>query len=165
MTNSGETDEIGNLLFVNSDANGRFHTDWLNMIYPRLKVSKDLLAQDGIIVLTIDDCEIETVTMIMNEVFGSENHLATVVIKNNPSGRSTVKGFSINHEYALLYSKSDSATLGRMKHSDEQVSRYKEKDNTGFGVYLNHEGVKFGYGLGGGIHVDDDGFHFGGLKL
>ena len=137
MTNSGETDEIGNLLFVNSDANGRFHTDWLNMIYPRLKVSKDLLAQDGIIVLTIDDCEIETVTMIMNEVFGSENHLATVVIKNNPSGRSTVKGFSINHEYALFYSKSDSATLGRMKHSDEQVSRYKEKDNTGFYEWEN----------------------------
>ena len=137
MTNSGETDEIGNLLFVNSDANGRFHTDWLNMIYPRLKVSKDLLAQDGIIVLTIDDCEIETVIMIMNEVFGSENHLATVVIKNNPSGRSTVKGFSINHEYALFYSKSDSATLGRMKHSDEQVSRYKEKDNTGFYEWEN----------------------------
>ena len=137
MTNSGETDEIGNLLFVNSDANGRFHTDWLNMIYPRLKVSKDLLAQDGIIVLTIDDCEIETVTMIMNEVFGSENHLATVVIKNNPSGRSTVKGFSINHEYALFYSKSDSATLGRMKHSDEQVSRYKEKDNIGFYEWEN----------------------------
>ena len=137
MTNSGETDEIGNLLFVNSDANGRFHTDWLNMIYPRLKVSKDLLAQDGIIVLTIDDCEIETVTMIMNEVFGSENHLATVVIKNNPSGRSTVKGFSINHEYALFYSKSDFATLGRMKHSDEQVSRYKEKDNIGFYEWEN----------------------------
>ncbi|MBR1840473.1 MAG: site-specific DNA-methyltransferase [Prevotella sp.] len=137
MTNSGETDEIGNLLYVNSDANGRFHTDWLNMIYPRLKVSKDLLAPDGIIVLTIDDCEIETVTMIMNEVFGSENHLATVVIKNNPSGRSTVKGFSINHEYALFYSKSDSAILGRMKHSDEQVSRYKEKDSTGFYEWEN----------------------------
>ena len=137
MTNSGETDEVGNLLFVNSDANGRFHTDWLNMIYPRLKVSKDLLAQDGIIVLTIDDCEIETVTMIMNEVFGSENHLATVVIKNNPSGRSTIKGFSINHEYALFYSKSDSAILGRMKHSDEQVSRYKEKDNIGFYEWEN----------------------------
>lgn len=137
MTNSGETDEVGNLLFVNSDANGRFHTDWLNMIYPRLKVSKDLLAPEGIIVLTIDDCEIETVTMVMNEVFGTENHLATVVIKNNPSGRSTVKGFSINHEYALFYSKTDSATLGRMKHSDEQVSRYKEKDDTGFFEWEN----------------------------
>ena len=137
MTKSGEIDEIGNLLFVNSDANGRFHTDWLNMIYPRLKVSKDLLSPDGIIVLTIDDCEVETVTMIMNEVFSSENHLATVVIKNNPSGRSTVKGFSINHEYALFYSKSDSAILGRMKHSDEQISRYKEKDSVGFYEWEN----------------------------
>ena len=137
LNNSGQTDDIGNLLYMNTESNGRFHTDWLNMIYPRLKVSKDLLSPDGIIVLTIDDCEIETVTQIMNEVFGQENHLATVVIKNNPSGRSTVKGFSINHEYALFYSKSDSAVLGHMRHSIEQISRYKEKDNNGFFEWEN----------------------------
>ena len=70
LNNSGQTDDIGNLLYMNTESNGRFHTDWLNMIYPRLKVSKDLLSPNGIIVLTIDDCEIETVTQIMNEVFG-----------------------------------------------------------------------------------------------
>ena len=135
--NSGQTDEIGNLLYVNTESNGRFHTDWINMIYPRLKVAKDLLSSDGIIVLTIDDCEIETVTMIMNEVFGEDNHLATVVVKNNPSGRSTVKGFSINHEYALFYSRSDAAVLGHMRHSNEQIARYKEKDNKGFFEWEN----------------------------
>ena len=135
--NSGQTDEIGNLLYVNTESNGRFHTDWINMIYPRLKVAKDLLASDGIIILTIDDCEIETVTMIMNEVFGEDNHLATVVVKNNPSGRSTVKGFSINHEYALFYSRSDAAVLGHMRHSNEQIARYKEKDNKGFFEWEN----------------------------
>ena len=131
LLNSGQVDEIGNLLYLNTDNNGRFHTDWLNMIYPRLKVAKDLMTQDGIIVLTIDDCEIETVTQIMNEIFGQVNHLATVVIKNNPSGRSTVKGFSINHEYALFYQKSDASVLGHMKHSEGQISRYKEKDDNG----------------------------------
>ena len=117
---SSAFDDEHNRLYVNTKSNGRFHSDWCSMIYSRLMVSRNLLSDDGIIILTIDDSEIENVTSIMNEVFGEENHLATVVIKNNPSGRSTVKGFSINHEYALFYSKSDKATLGRMKHSDEQ---------------------------------------------
>ena len=127
----GVFDEEHNRLFTNTRSNGRFHSDWCSMIYSRLLVSRSLLSDTGIIVLTIDDSEIESVTCIMNEVFGEENHLATVVIKNNPSGRSTVKGFSINHEYALFYAKTDSAILGRMRHSNEQVSRYKENDAKG----------------------------------
>ncbi len=137
IENSGQYDEDGNQLVVNTESNGRYHTDWLNMIYPRLKLAKDLLKQTGIIVLTIDDYEINTITTVMNEIFGESNHLGTVLIKNNPSGRSTVKGFSINHEYALFYSKSNSATLGRMKHSNEQKSRYKEKDDIGFFEWEN----------------------------
>ena len=128
---SGQYDEYGNRLIQNTESNGRFHTDWLNMIYPRLKVAKDLLKDTGILVLTIDDYEVNTVTSLLNEIFSEENHLGTVVIKNNPSGRSTVKGFSINHEYALFYSKSDCALLGRMKHNDVQKSRYKEHDENG----------------------------------
>ena len=131
LENIGAFDDEHNRLFTNTKSNGRFHSDWCSMIYSRLLISRSLLSDNGIIVLTIDDSEIESVTCIMNEVFGEENHLATVVIKNNPSGRSTVKGFSINHEYALFYAKSDSAILGRMKHSSEQVSRYKEKDAKG----------------------------------
>ena len=134
---SGQYDEDGNRLFYNTESNGRFHTDWLNMIYPRLKLSKDLLKPNGILVLTIDDYEVNTVTTLLNEIFGETNHLATVVIKNNPSGRSTVKGFSINHEYALFYSKSDLATLGRMKHTDSQKARYKEKDDVGYFEWEN----------------------------
>lgn len=134
---NGELDEHGNLLFQNLESNGRFHTNWLNMIYPRLKIAKDLLKPSGIIILTIDDYEINTLTTVLNEIFGERNHLGTVVIKNNPSGRSTVKGFSVNHEYALFYSKSDEASLGRMKHNDAQKSRYKEKDETGFFEWEN----------------------------
>lgn len=137
LADSGQVDEMGNHLFYNTESNGRFHTDWLNMIYPRLKVAKALLKDSGIIVLTIDDYEINTITTLLNEVFGEENHLGTVVIKNNPSGRSTVKGFSINHEYALFYSKTNMASLGRMKHNDAQKARYKERDEVGLFEWEN----------------------------
>lgn len=134
---TGGYDEDNNHLYINTKSNGRFHSDWCSMIYPRLLCARNLLSDDGIIVLTIDDSEIENVTAIMNEVFGEENHLATVVIKNNPSGRSTVKGFSINHEYALFYAKTNMATLGRLKHSTEQKARYKEKDKNGYYEWEN----------------------------
>ena len=128
---NGQYDDEGNRLFQNTESNGRFHTDWLNMVFPRIKIAKDILKETGIMVITIDDYEVNTITTILNEIFGEENHLGTVVIKNNPSGRSTVKGFSVNHEYALFYSKTNNASLGRMKHNDAQISRYKEKDEKG----------------------------------
>lgn len=131
LEGSGQYDSDGNQIVQNPESNGRFHTDWLNMIYPRLRLAKTLLKENGIIVVTIDDYEVNTLTTILNEIFGEENHLGTVVIKNNPSGRSTVKGFSINHEYALFYSRSSRSTLGRMRHNDVQKSRYSETDDNG----------------------------------
>ena len=145
LVNSGQVDEDGNMLVSNTESNGRFHTDWLNMIYVRLKLARDLLSDDGIIVLTIDDCEIETITMVMNEIFGEENHLATIVIKNNPSGRSTISGVSISHEYALYYAKNNSVTLGRLPRTENQIARYKEADEKGLYEWVNfrkHGGYK-----------------------
>lgn len=145
INNSGQYDAYGNRLVLNTESNGRFHTDWLNMIYTRLKVAKNLLSEKGIIVLTIDDCEIETVTMLMNEIYGEVNHLATIVIKNNPSGRSTVSGASISHEYALFYGANEDVTLGRLPRNDKQIARYKEQDEFGFFEWVNfrkHGGYK-----------------------
>ena len=145
LLHSGQFDDYGNRLVENPESNGRFHSDWLNMLYPRLKVAKDLLSENGIIVLTIDDCEIETVTMVMNEIFGEVNHLGTIIIKNNPSGRSTVSGVSISHEYALFYGKSANSKLGRLPRNDKQVSRYKEEDEKGKFEWVNfrkHGGYK-----------------------
>lgn len=145
LAKSGQYDEEGSLLVQNTESNGRFHTDWLNMIYTRLKMAKQLLSDTGIIVLTIDDCEIETTTMLMNEIFGESNHLATIVIKNNPSGRSTISGASISHEYALLYSKNSDTTLGRLPRTDAQIARYKESDEKGLYEWVNfrkHGGYK-----------------------
>lgn len=131
LANSGQLDNEGNLLVSNTESNGRFHTDWLNMIYTRLKIAKQLLKESGILVLTIDDCEIQTVTMVLNEIFGEQNHFGTVIIKNNPQGRSSVTGFQISHEYALFFAKSPDATLGKLPRNEEQISRYKEKDDYG----------------------------------
>ena len=142
---SGVVDEYNNKLFVNTQANGRFHSDWCSMIYARLLISRSLLTKSGIICLTIDDSEIENVTAIMNEVFGEANHLATIVVKNNPSGRSTTKGASISHEYALFYGADEDTTLGRLPRNDAQIARYKEKDDVGAFEWVNfrkHGGYK-----------------------
>ena len=145
LLSSNQLDENNNLMIKNLESNGRFHTDWLNMIYPRLKVAKDLLAEDGVIILTIDDYEVEKVTMVMNEIFGEYNHLATIVIKNTPSGRSTVTGVSISHEYALFYGSTGRSSLGRLPRNEKQIARYKEKDNNGYFEWVNfrkHGGYK-----------------------
>ncbi len=145
MNTSGQYDEQGNRMFKNAETNGRFHTDWLNMIYPRLKLAKNLLSESGIIVVTIDDYEIHNLLNIMNELYGEENHLATIVIKNNPSGRSTVTGASIAHEYALFYGANTDVKLGRLQRNDKQTARYKEEDSLGKFEWVNfrkHGGYK-----------------------
>jgi len=145
LSNSGQFDDDGNMLVKNPLTNGRYHTDWLNMLFPRLKIARDLLSEDGILVLTIDDYEIQTVTMMLNEVFGEENHLATIIVKNNPSGRSTVSGASISHEYALFYSSNTNVKLGRLPRNEKQIARYKESDEIGSFEWVNfrkHGGYK-----------------------
>ena len=145
LESEGAFDDEGNRLVVNSRTNGRFHSDWCSMIYARLLLARNLLSKTGIIALTIDDSEIENVTSIMNEVFGEENHLATIVIKNNPSGRSTLTGASISHEYALFYGANTSVKLGRLPRNEKQLSRYKEQDEIGYFEWVNfrkHGGYK-----------------------
>ena len=145
LEDSGAYDEEHNKLFVNTRSNGRFHSDWCSMLYARLLLARNLLSSNGIIVLTIDDSEIENVTSIMNEVFGEENHLATIIIKNNPSGRSTLTGASISHEYALFYGANNRVKLGRLSRNDKQISRYKEEDSAGKYEWVNfrkHGGFK-----------------------
>lgn len=113
------------------DSNDTFkHSKWLSFMNSRLKIAKNLLKDTGIIVLTIDDYEFENITLLMNEIFGEENRLGTVVIKNNPQGRSSVTGFQVSHEYALFYGR-NKAKIGRIKRNNAQKSRYKELDDFG----------------------------------
>lgn len=101
---SGESDDSGNRLFLNSSNNGRFHTDWLNMIYPRLKVAKDLLSDDGAIFIHIDEHEVYTLQMICKEIFGENNEIGTIIWdKRNPKG--VVSGVAYQHESVLIFCK------------------------------------------------------------
>ena len=108
--NSGQVDEEGNRLVQNTESNGRFHTDWLNMIYPRLKVAKDLLTEDGVIFISIDDNEVENLRKVCDEVFGSGNFVNTFAWINNLTGRQiSGKGAAKTWEYILVYAKNSSA--------------------------------------------------------
>ena len=104
MHNSGQEDEEGNRLVINTESNGRFHTDWLNMIYPRLKVAKDLLSDDGVIFISIDDNEQKNLKNICDEVFGEVNFLGHLTIIVKPEGRR-YGAFAKCHEFCLVYSK------------------------------------------------------------
>lgn len=109
LTNSGQFDEDGNRLVKNLDSNGRFHTDWLNMIYPRLKLAKDLLSDDGIMLISIDDNEIDNLTRCCSEIFGESNLIATFVVASN-SAKNNSKFVSITHEYLLCVAKNKEET-------------------------------------------------------
>lgn len=109
------------------------HSKWLSFMDSRLRIAKNLLADDGIICVTIDDYELPRLAMLLDDIFGVEHRLGTVVIRNNPQGRSTVKGFSINHEYALFYEKTTKSNVGRLPRSDKQLERYPEIDEDGQG--------------------------------
>jgi len=110
------------------------HSSWLTLLQNGFVPSRFLLGADAIACVTIDDYEVNRIILLLDRVFLPENRLATVVIRNNPSGRSTVRGFSINHEYGLFYSRSDVSVLGRLPHSEDQKKRYDE---------ISEEGRKF----------------------
>ena len=128
--NSGQEDEEGNRLVANTESNGRFHTDWLNMIYPRLKVAKDLLSEDGVIFISIDDNEVENMRKLCDEIFGAINYVGQVIVVNNPKGRNDTKHFAICNEYAIVYGKRDYETHG-LPLSEEQISLFDKEDDNG----------------------------------
>lgn len=108
LANSGQFDEVGNRLVTNTENNGRFHTDWLNMIYPRLKIAKNLLTEDGVILVHIDDNEYENLTKLGNEVFGEANFINIVTVKTKiggVSGSSEGKSLKDATEFIMIWAK------------------------------------------------------------
>jgi|CZCB01.1.fsa_nt_gi adenine-specific DNA-methyltransferase len=126
LANSGQFDENGNRLVPNLESNGRFHTDWLNMMYPRLKLAKDLLSDDGVIFISIDDNEIYNLTKVCNEIFGAKNYAGTIIVKSNPRGSQSAKTLAELHEYLLIYTRNiDRAAIIGHALSDKMLSEYK----------------------------------------
>ena len=133
---SGQYDEQGNRLFQNTESNGRFHTDWLNMIYPRLKVAKDLLTNDGVIFISIDDNEQANLKRLCDEIFGENNFLSQLIWERAYSPINLKKHFSTSHDYIICYAKDiEKAVCNGLPRSDETNSRYINPDNDSRGLW------------------------------
>lgn len=147
LANSGQFDEEGNRLFVNTESNGRFHTDWLNMIYPRLRLAKDLLSDDGVIFISIGDSEIDNLKKVCVEVFGIDNFIAQVNIITgaNQSGEGVL--IQKNVEYCLCFAKDILQT--KMYRIDKTEGSYRNLNDAptplstrldmGYTIYYNKE--------------------------
>ena len=117
--------------------NGYKSSSWLSFLENRLEASKKFLVNNGILCITIDDFEFHRCKSLLEGVFSRETLLGVVAIKNNPSGRSTGKGFSSAHEYALFLGNNEDVTIGRLSHSEQQLSRYKFDDEQGAFEWVN----------------------------
>ena len=137
LANSGQFDEQGNRLVTNTESNGRFHTDWLNMIYPRLKVARDLLTDDGVIFISIDDNEQENLKRVCDEIFGESNFVADFIWEKRLN-RENRKEVSSRHDYILCYSKKNKENERRLyllPMNDKALSNYGNPDNDPRGLW------------------------------
>jgi adenine-specific DNA-methyltransferase len=130
--NSGQEDEEGNRLVANTESNGRFHTDWLNMIYPRLKVAKDILSEEGVCCISIDEHEINNLVKIGSEIFGIQNYVGSIVVKSNPRGSMAEGVVASLHEYLAIFCRdvNKQVIIGH-KLSEDMLSEYKYSDSKG----------------------------------
>ena len=133
-------DEDGNLtrdpMVRNTEANGRFHTDWLNMIYPRLKVARDFLAEDGVIFISIDDSEQDNLRKVCDEIFGGRNFVAQLIWERAYSPKNDARFISNSHDYIIMYAKDiDTFKIGRLERTEEANARYSNPDNDSRGPW------------------------------
>ena len=126
---SGDYDSNGLILSANTTSNGRFHTDWLNMMYPRLKVAKDLLTDDGVIFISIDDNEINNLINLCNQVFGESCFVSNVIWQKNYSAKNNSTGIPAVTEYIVVFSKNPGWTPKKLARTEEMDSKYKNPDN------------------------------------
>lgn len=138
LANSGQFDEQGYRMFTNAESNGRFHTDWLNMIYPRLKVARDLLTDDGVIFISIDDNEVENLRKVCDEVFGEQNFIATLIWERAFAPKNDAKFISSSHDYIVMCAKRiENFKIGRLERTQEANARYSNPDNDPRGVWTS----------------------------
>jgi adenine-specific DNA-methyltransferase len=133
LRRDGQYDEQGNRLTPNLDSNGRFHTDWLNMIYPRLRIARDLLTDDGVIFVSCDDNEQENFKKILNEIFGERNSLGLFIINSTPNARD-YGHIGKMHEFVLFYAKNFIATETNLLPELDKTFKYND-ERGGFNVH------------------------------
>lgn len=130
---TGQVDGDGQKISSNTEASGRFHTDWLMMMYPRLKLARNLLKEDGSIFISIDEKELHNLRFVCNDIFGDECFVAVITVLCNPKGRSQDKYFATNHEYVVVYSKNPlpKGFFAIAKEEDQIEAEYPEEDDGG----------------------------------
>jgi adenine-specific DNA-methyltransferase len=127
LAKSGQIDDEGNRLVANTEANGRFHSDWLSMMYPRLKLARNMLAEDGVIAISIDDNELPRLRQVCDEVFGVGSFLGCFTWRRRPTADSrNFSRISVDHEYVLVYGRTSAA---RFRGRDIDESKYKNPDD------------------------------------
>ncbi len=128
---SNQEDNSGRRLVANVESNGRFHSDWLSMMQSRLKLSRNLLCHDGAIFISIDNCEVDNLKKICDEIFGEDNFLTTFIWEKRTS-RENRKVFSVNHDYVLAYARDREEfqiQRGSLPYTDDVLARFKNPDN------------------------------------
>lgn len=131
---TGQTDE-GGKLSTNSESTGRFHSNWLNMMYPRLKLARNLLTEDGAIAVSIDDDELPRLRMMLDEIFGASNFYACICWQKKYSPANDAKRFSDMHDFILVYQRSDKFKRGLFPRTEENNKPYRYDDGDGRGAY------------------------------
>lgn len=130
LRQSNQTDAAGGRLVANTEANGRFHSDWLSMLYARLRLARNLLKEDGVIFISIDDNEVDNLRKLCNEVFGESNFVAQIIWQKVFAPKNSARWFSEDHDYIVVYAKQGDSWAPRMlPQTDEMLSRYKNPDN------------------------------------
>ncbi|NLV76852.1 MAG: site-specific DNA-methyltransferase, partial [Tissierellia bacterium] len=140
LEETGQVDEEGNRLFQNREYRGRYHSDWLSMMYPRLKLARNLLSEDGVIFISIDDNEVHNLRKICDEIFGERNFVANIIWERAYAPVNLKKHFSENHDYIVSYAKNigDLVCKG-LKRSDEADARYQNPDNDPRGPWTSSD--------------------------
>ena len=137
LEQTGQLNGDGVLLTTNPETSGRFHSDWISMMYPRLFLAKNLMREDGVIFVSIDDHEVHNLKRILDEIFGEENFVAQIVWQNLDTIKNDAKYFSDNHEYIMVYAKNKpSLIIKGIKKGEKQNGYYKNLDNDKRGDYL-----------------------------
>lgn len=128
LVESGQIDEDGNRMVSNNQSNGRFHSDWLNMIYPRLKLSRNLLRNDGVIFISIDENEYVNLKKVCDEIFGEKSYVTTFIWRKTSNPNSTGNNIGIEHEYIVMYSRTDEYKLKFLPLDTSDIEKYTGTD-------------------------------------
>ena len=130
LLRSNQKDEQGNRMVPNTDANGRFHSDWLSMLYPRLRLAKNLMRDDGAIFVSISDHEVHNLRLLLNEIFGAENFIATIIWQKVFSPKNSARHFSEDHDYIVAYARNAEVwTPYLLPRTEEMDARYSNPDD------------------------------------